>query len=835
MAAAIMQITRESSVDSQNINIDVASTPPTSVSDSRSIENMKPAEDAITSRPTSGGRARRVRSGVTTYNLQALSEAQLPISKGKAAGSRNPSGLSGKTLINREDEEEEEPFITKVDKALKPEWELPAGSPKVKGKGKSPAGVERRPSVKDRVKSGVKEAGKRAGNLRTVLGKRGRDMMESGKRALGMVEEAPSPAKSKLLKELDLGKGGILDEIDLDAELPAPIITRPAKRAKTSASVPLQELAPPTGPIQKTSDGKHVKKWLTQGLYVGQEANFDPSRKKLQKKRPSSSVETAPEQTTKSKPLNFNLPMFSFLEKERDFIIPFDVFAPSLKKGDERPKDWVKINRNRIVGEAKELWEKQELLPSSACVCKKPVDGESGCDYDCLNRVMQYECNDKNCKLDTMCNNRAFAQLAARTKKAGAFDVGVEVIKTHQRGFGVRACRTFVPGQIIMEYTGEIISEGECQRRMREMYKDKACYYLMELERNLVIDGTKGSMARFINHSCAPNCEVRMVKVNGIARMGVFAGEGGVGTGEELTYDYNFDNFGDAAQVCYCGTSACRGTLSRRLNANELKKQRIVDETRRKALAEEAARLQREEAKRKEGKKARGSGWRGWVAVDDPETKARLKAEKAAKEEAEKGSVRAARAARRRGSLGSALAAVQVKPAKVEKRRKTMIITSTAVGSSAAVAGPRKSEDEPLIKRSNSLRRTSTGSKFTEDLADPRPASRRSVVATKKTTTVNVPIIDESSGDDEIAVSSYTQPINAKDEVAVEEVVVGAEEDEDEDVHMEDLVAPIKEKTAVKRGGSIRARIEKAVGRGKGSSASGSGGLRQSTLNFGRK
>ena len=94
-----------------------------------------------------------------------------------------------------------------------------------------------------------------------------------------------------------------------------------------------------------------------------------------------------------------------------------------------------------------------------------------------------------------------------------------------------------------------------------------------ESEDGLIIDGTKGSMARFINHSCAPNCEVRMVKVHGTPRMAVFAGENGIMTGEELTYDYNFDNFGTTKQPCYCGASNCRGTLSKRLNAAEQKKQ----------------------------------------------------------------------------------------------------------------------------------------------------------------------------------------------------------------------------------------------------------------------
>lgn len=857
-------MTRESSAeshillanhDSIDIAMDVdhdvpASTPPTSISDSRSMEDIKGGGDDLAVQKNSGGRPKRVRSGVTNYNLKALSEAQLPISnvgKGRNnAGSRNASGLSGRTLVNRvelneEDQEDQEPFVAKIEKALNPDWELPAGSPK--GKGKSPAKVQRRPSVKDRVKSGVVEAGKKAagkaGNLRTVLGKRGREMVESSKRALGMVDEeveVPSPAKNKLLKELDLGKGGLLDEMDLDVDVPLP--PRPTKRAKTtSTSAPLQELAQPTGPLQKTSDGKRVKKWQAEGLYVGQEANFDPAKKaskKLQKKSVGSRSSTAEEMPIKTSRLNFSLPMFDYLSKDRPFTIPFDVFAPSLTKGSERPKDWHKVNKNRLVGEARELWKKSENLPTSACVCKPPADGESGCDYDCLNRVMQYECNDKNCALDSaMCNNRAFAQLTARTEKAGAFDVGVEVVKTHQRGFGVRAARSFAPGQIIMEYTGEIISEGECQRRMREDYKDKECYYLMELERNLVIDGTRGSMSRFINHSCEPNCEVRMVKVNGTPRMGVFAGsDSGIMSGEELTYDYNFDNFGDKAQKCYCGTPKCRGTLSRRLNANELKKQRVLDEARRKVLAEEAAKKQREEAKKAEVEKSRGGGWRGWLAVDDPETKARLRAEKAAKEEAEKNSTRAARMARRRGSIG---AAVVEKPVKAEpRRRKTMNAPTTiAVTETSAM---RKSE-EVQVKRSTSLSRTSTGSKFTEDLLEgERPSSKRSVLSKK--TTVSVPMIDENSADDEIAV----KPVAPKPQVIVKEVAVvgGAEEEDedDEDVAMEDLVAPVE--AAPKRSTSIKERIGKVVGKTTGrsaasGSASGSGGLRQSTLNFGKK
>jgi len=50
--------------------------------------------------------------------------------------------------------------------------------------------------------------------------------------------------------------------------------------------------------------------------------------------------------------------------------------------------------------------------------------------------------------------------------------MGVEVMKTQHKGFGVRACRSFEPHQIIVEYTGEVITQDECDKRMLNEYKD---------------------------------------------------------------------------------------------------------------------------------------------------------------------------------------------------------------------------------------------------------------------------------------------------------------------------------------------------------------------------
>jgi len=84
----------------------------------------------------------------------------------------------------------------------------------------------------------------------------------------------------------------------------------------------------------------------------------------------------------------------------------------------------------------------------------------------------------------------------------------------------------------------------------------------MDFDQSMVLDATRGSIARFINHSCAPNCRMIKWTVSGKPRMALFAGDEGIMTGEELTYDYNFDPFSAKnVQECRCGADGCRGVL----------------------------------------------------------------------------------------------------------------------------------------------------------------------------------------------------------------------------------------------------------------------------------
>lgn len=349
--------------------------------------------------------------------------------------------------------------------------------------------------------------------------------------------------------------------------------TEPAsKKARPSTLGGDESLAAATRAMR--SRAAKDKKWLLSGLYAGQTRALNPTGPDVTTKRLSKSAPTLdePAQQPPTENTLLPLPMFAgarLLESGRDFKLPFDVFSP-LPAGQPKPDEWKKVNKNVFVGDAAAEWRPSKFLEHSTCMCKPAT----GCDADCMNRYMYYECDERNCNLAPgACGNRAFEGLRQRVKKGGKYNVGVEVVRTTDRGYGVRANRTFEPNQIIVEYTGEIITQEECEGRMRREYKNNECYYLMAFDQNMIIDATRGSIARFVNHSCDPNCRMEKWTVGGKPRMALFAGDAGIMTGEELTYDYNFDPYSQKnVQACRCGSENCRGVLGPR--PKELPKER---------------------------------------------------------------------------------------------------------------------------------------------------------------------------------------------------------------------------------------------------------------------
>ena len=113
-----------------------------------------------------------------------------------------------------------------------------------------------------------------------------------------------------------------------------------------------------------------------------------------------------------------------------------------------------------------------------------------------------------------------------------------------------------------MQYIGEIynITSSYGKKKLEE-YKQKNCTYLMSLSDNEVIDPTyKGNLARFINHSCDPNCLTQKWYVLGEQCIGIFTLRD-IKEGEELTFNYNFDIYKTTFQKCLCGSASCRGYL----------------------------------------------------------------------------------------------------------------------------------------------------------------------------------------------------------------------------------------------------------------------------------
>jgi len=115
---------------------------------------------------------------------------------------------------------------------------------------------------------------------------------------------------------------------------------------------------------------------------------------------------------------------------------------------------------------------------------------------------------------------------------------------------------------LIVEYCGEVIDDTELHRRLEEYRKQSAVnYYMFRIGKNLVLDASvKGNNARFINHSCQPNCYSQKWWVGSTQRVGIFALVD-IPAGKELTYNYNFDGIGTQGirQACFCGAPNCSG------------------------------------------------------------------------------------------------------------------------------------------------------------------------------------------------------------------------------------------------------------------------------------
>ena len=174
------------------------------------------------------------------------------------------------------------------------------------------------------------------------------------------------------------------------------------------------------------------------------------------------------------------------------------------------------------------------------------------CDEECSNRRAYFECTATNCNVGATCSNRHLQQHPTTPN--------IEPFQTIDRGIGLRTQQRIPPKTPVLEYVGEYVEwmefdTRELQEANKSGYQDQV--YAMSLSDGCVIDAKRtGNLARFINHSCAPNCQAMKWYVDQMPRV-VIVTTADIQPFEELTINYNNTAHNKTpAFICMC--SRCK-------------------------------------------------------------------------------------------------------------------------------------------------------------------------------------------------------------------------------------------------------------------------------------
>ncbi|OJJ02984.1 hypothetical protein ASPVEDRAFT_194395 [Aspergillus versicolor CBS 583.65] len=231
--------------------------------------------------------------------------------------------------------------------------------------------------------------------------------------------------------------------------------------------------------------------------------------------------------------------------------------------------------------------EKSKYLPHRIKVQKAREEREANAKNDPQNaaaeaaRIAAAKTISKSTSRSTRVNNRRLiadinAQKQALPAQSGDSDVlrfnqlkkrkkPVRFARSAIHNWGLYAEVNISANEMIIEYVGEKVRQQVADMRERRYLKSGiGSSYLFRIDENTVIDATKrGGIARFINHSCTPNCTAKIIKVDGSKRIVIYALRD-IERDEELTYDYKFEREWDSDDriPCLCGSAGCKGFLN---------------------------------------------------------------------------------------------------------------------------------------------------------------------------------------------------------------------------------------------------------------------------------
>jgi len=128
----------------------------------------------------------------------------------------------------------------------------------------------------------------------------------------------------------------------------------------------------------------------------------------------------------------------------------------------------------------------------------------------------------------------------------------VEARKSSIHGYGGYARKPIRKGKRIIEYVGPKLTKDEAAAELENQNE-----YVFTLDDDVDIDGSvKWNIARYINHSCDPNCESDIKK----GRVWIYSVRA-IKKGEELTYNYGYDLEDYETRECACGSKKCLGYM----------------------------------------------------------------------------------------------------------------------------------------------------------------------------------------------------------------------------------------------------------------------------------
>ncbi|CAO1306406.1 unnamed protein product [Diamesa tonsa] len=220
-----------------------------------------------------------------------------------------------------------------------------------------------------------------------------------------------------------------------------------------------------------------------------------------------------------------------------------------------KPKPYQRIINNRPV-KVNKIIRNEAVDESSVCDCKSTDENPCGKDSSCINFILHIECNKSECPAGIKCQNQ---------KLQNRSYVEMTLVKTTNRGFGAISTHDIEADELVIEYVGELIDNIELKRRMDKKIENKETdFYFLTISADLYIDAEPaGNLARFINHSCEPNCDSRKVTVDGNTRIGIYSNQF-IKAGSELTFDYQMQFVDNLKSKCCCGATKCSGFIGQK-------------------------------------------------------------------------------------------------------------------------------------------------------------------------------------------------------------------------------------------------------------------------------